>query len=66
MKEKTTYLLPIWVDIDCYGDPKDVLIDLNDKLTEFFETYVDDMAENSNSINIRWSANQHIDLRRCG
>lgn len=63
MKKKATYLLPIWVDIYCRGDPKDILIDLNEKLTEFFEKYGDAVAGNSNSIDIQWSVNQHIGLR---
>ena len=62
-KKKATYLLPIWVDIYCHGDPKDILIDLNEKLTEFFEKYGDAVAKNSNSIDIQWSANQHITLK---
>ena len=63
MEKKTTYLLPIWVDIYCHGDPKDILIDLNEKLTEFFEKYSDAVGRNSNGIDIQWSINQHIDLR---
>ena len=63
MKKKATYLLPIWVDINCHGDPKDILVDLNEKLTEFFENYGDTVAKNSNSIDIQWSVNQHIGLR---
>lgn len=63
MKKKATYLLPIWVDICCHGDPKDVLIDFNDKLTEFFEMYGDDVVKSSNSIEIRWSVNQHMQLK---
>ena len=63
MKKKATYLLPIWVDIYCHGDPKDILIDLNEKLTEFFEKYGATMAKNSNSIDIQWSVNQHIKLK---
>ena len=63
MKKKATYLLPIWIDIYCHGDPKDILIDLNEKLTEFFEKYGDAVAMNSNSIDIQWSVNQHINLR---
>ena len=63
MKKKQTYLLPIWINIDCHGDPKDILIDLNEKLTEFFEEYGDDVARNSNSIEIQWSVNQNIKLK---
>jgi len=63
MKNKATYLMPIWVDINCHGDPKDILVDLNEKLTEFFENYGDTVAKNSNSIDIQWSVNQHIGLR---
>lgn len=62
MKQKATYLLPIWVDIYCHGDPKDILINFNDKLTEFFEKYGDDVLRDSNSIEIKWSVNQHIKL----
>ena len=62
MKQKATYLLPIWVDICCHGDPKDILIDFNEKLTEFFEKYCEADARNSNSIDIQWSVNQHIKL----
>lgn len=63
MKKKAVYLLPIWVDICCHGDPKDILIDLNEKLTEFFEQYGDAVARNSNSIDIQWSVNQHINIK---
>ena len=63
MKQKATYLLPIWVDIYCHGDPKDILIDLNEKLREFFENYCGSAIMNSNSIDIQWSVNQHIDMR---
>ena len=63
MKKKATYLLPIWVDIYCHGDPKDILIELNEKLTEFFEQYGDAVARSSNSIDIQWSVNQHINIK---
>lgn len=63
MKKKATYLLPIWVDICCHGEPKDILIDLNEKLVEFFEKYGDAVAGNSNSIDIQWSVNQHVKLK---
>lgn len=63
MKFKATYLIPIWVDIYCHGDPKDILSDLNEKLTEFFEKYGATVASNSNSIDIQWSVNQHIKLK---
>lgn len=63
MKRKAIYLLPIWVEIYCHGEPKDILIDLNEKLTEFFEKYGDAVASNSNSIDIQWSVNQHIKLK---
>ena len=53
MKQKATYLLPIWVDIECHGEPKDILIDLNEKLMEFFEKYGDAVARNGNSIEIQ-------------
>lgn len=62
MKRKATYLLPIWIDVVCHGDPKDILIDFNEKLTEFLEKYGDAVVRNSNSINIKWSVNQQINL----
>ena len=62
-KKNATYLLPIWVDIVAHGDPLDILKDLNDKLTVFFENYGDSVAANSNSIDIQWSVNQHIGLK---
>lgn len=62
MKNKATYLLPIWIDIVCPGDPKDILIDFNEKLTEFLKKYGDDVARKLNRIDIQWSANQHINL----
>ena len=63
MKKKTTYLLPVWIDIYCHGDPKDIMIDLNEKLTEFFDKYGDAVVRNSNSIDIQWSVNQHVKLK---
>lgn len=62
MKKKATYLLPIWVDIYSHGDPKDIMIDLNEKLENFFGEYGDKVARNSNSIDIQWSVNQHVKL----
>lgn len=59
-KKSETYLLPIWIDIMCHGEPRDVLIDLNDRLTEFFEAYGQAVQENGNSIDIQWSVNKHI------
>ena len=62
MKKKTTYLLPILVDICCHGDPTDVLLDLNAKLMDFFEKYKDAAMKNSNSVDATWSAFQNMEL----
>lgn len=63
MKKSASYLFPIWVDITCHGDPKDVLIDLNEKLLEFFENYGQKVERNSNSIDIQWAIAQQIHLK---
>lgn len=39
MTKRTTYLLPVHVDIICHDDPTDILLDLNMKLMDFFEKY---------------------------
>lgn len=62
-KKKGTYLLPIWVGIECHGSPKDVMYDLNEKLTLFFESYGEKVQGNGNAIDIQWSVNKHVDLR---
>lgn len=61
-KKKDTYLIPIWVDIWCHGEPKDIMYDLNEKLMEFFEDYGQRVERNGNSIDIQWSVNQHVNL----
>lgn len=62
MKKSETYVLPIWIDIVCHGYPLDIMIDFNQKLTEFFESYGEKVEGNGNSINIQWSINKHIKI----
>lgn len=63
LKRKETYLMPIWIDIECHGNPKDVMIDLNEKLTLFFESYGEKVQWDGNTIDIQWSVNKHVNLR---
>lgn len=62
-KKTASYLFPIWVDITCNGDPKDVLVDLNEKLLEFFENYSQKVEQYNGSIEIQWAITQHIHIK---
>lgn len=58
MSEKTTYLLPIWIDLE--PDQAEVIMkSLNEALTEFFEEQI---ANLGCAINVQWSINKHVGL----
>lgn len=62
MSKKTTYLLPIWIDLTCENH-KLFMQALNDKLTEFFEEECDLIANFGVAVNVQWSVNQHVNLK---
>lgn len=61
MPEKTTYLLPVWVDLTC-KNPDVILSALNDALVEFFEEQCDLIAKAGLEVNVQWSINKHMNL----
>lgn len=61
MSKKTTYLLPIWIDLTCENH-KLFMQALNYKLTEFFEEECDLIANFGGAVNVQWSVNKHVDL----
>lgn len=61
MSEKTTYLLPIWIDLK-HDQAEAIMKGLNDALTEFFEEQCDLIANTGCAINVQWSINKHVKL----
>lgn len=61
MKNTTTYLLPIWIDLE-HDNPEAIMMTLNDALTDFFEEQSRQIAEVGCAIEIQWSINQHLNL----
>lgn len=61
-EEKTTYLLPIWIDLT-QKSHKEIMRVLNDKLCEFFEEQCDEIAKVGCKVNVQWSINQHVDFK---
>lgn len=60
-KKKTTYLLPIWIDITS-NRPKAVMKYLNAELEKFFEEQTETVIDQCDYINIQWSVNEHLSL----
>ena len=60
MKTKTTYLLPIWIDIVTEKEPISVMKDINDEITATFEAIGNIIERRGDSINVQWSINQHV------
>lgn len=54
-----TYLLPIWIDLECRNHIS-VIGKINQDLKEFFEAESEKIAEDGCSIGIQWSINIHI------
>ena len=60
MADKTTYLLPIWIDLEL-KKPELIIETLNDELTEFFEKQCDQIGQIC-PVNVQWSICKHVKL----
>ena len=61
MIEKTTYLLPIWIDLT-HERHEEIMQTLNTALQEFFEDQCAEIARLGCGIDIQWSINKHVQL----
>lgn len=60
MTNKTTYLLPIWIDLE-FGKPELIMETLNNELSEFFEEQCDQIGKKC-PVEVKWSICKHIKL----
>lgn len=60
MADKTTYLLPIWIDLT-HENHKEIMSAFNDALTEFIEEQCNMIAAIC-AVNVQWSINKHVNL----
>lgn len=65
MSEKVTYLLPIWIDLS-HERHKEIMRELNDALTDFFERECEKISDAGCTVNVQWSINQHVNIHGGG
>ena len=61
MADKTTYLLPIWIDLT-FDKHKVIMEALNENLHEFFEEQCSQIADVGCTIDVQWSICKHVRL----